>query len=186
MTEELKTTEPDVTAIEPANVDAEVNAPEPLTPVYKLTIADNVVEKIAARAAARIDGIVAMKGNLFSTIQEGFGANTLTKGVSADLLDDNTARVELDVILEYGKSAVDVFDQVKDVVVGDLQSMTGLLVSELDVNVVDVMSREEYGHKKGEDKKAKDVTPAMPEAAEADEPSAEPQKTSATVVSTGL
>lgn len=137
-----------------AEVEAAPKLPEP---VYKLTIVDSVVEKIAARAVARIDGIVAMKGNLFSTIQEGLGGSVHTKGVTADLLDDSTAHIELDVILEYGKSAVEIFSQVRDMVVGDLQTMTGLTVTELDVNVVDVMTYEEYNaRKKGDDKKSKD------------------------------
>lgn len=140
------------------NTLAEADATPPLPePVYKLTIVDSVVEKIAARAVARIDGIVAMKGNLFSTIQEGLGGSVHTKGVTADLLDDSSAHIELDVILEYGKSAVEIFSQVRDIVVGDLQTMTGLTVTELDVNVVDVMTKEEYNaRKKGDDKKAKD------------------------------
>lgn len=137
-----------------AEVETKPTLPEP---VYKLTIVDSVVEKIAARAVARIDGIVAMKGNLFSTIQEGLGGSVHTKGVTADLLDDSSAHIELDVILEYGKSAVEIFSQVRDIVVGDLQTMTGLTVTELDVNVVDVMTKEEYNaRKKGDDKKGKD------------------------------
>lgn len=120
-------------------------------PVFKLTIAENVVEKISAKAVQQIDGIVAMKGGFLTTIQEGLGGNVATKGVSADLLSDNTVSVDLDIILEYGKSAVAVFDKVKGVVVKDLEDMTGLKVSELTVNVVDVMSQEEYDKKHGAD-----------------------------------
>ena len=64
-------------------------------------------------------------------------------------MDDNNAKVDLSVILEYGKSATDVFDQIKDVVGGDLKDMTGLNLVEMTVNVVDVMTPEEFNQKNG-------------------------------------
>lgn len=121
----------------------------PAEPVYKLVIDENVVEKITSKAAQKIDGIIDMKGNLLSTIQEGLGGSDKTKGVDADVVDDNNAKVDLSVILEYGKSATDVFDQIKDVVGGDLKDMTGLNLVEMTVNVVDVMTPEEFNQKNG-------------------------------------
>lgn len=121
----------------------------PAEPVYKLVIDENVVEKITSKAAQKIDGIIDMKGNLLSTIQEGLGGSDKTKGVDADVVDDNNAKVDLNVILEYGKSATDVFDQIKDVVGGDLKDMTGLDLVEMTVNVVDVMTPEEFNQKNG-------------------------------------
>ncbi len=119
----------------------------PAEPVYKLVIDENVVEKIASRSAQKIDGIIDMKGNLLSTIQEGLGGNDKTKGVDADVVDDKNAKIDLNVILEYGKSAEDVFDQIKKVVGGDLKDMTGLNLVEMTVNVVDVMTPEEFAQK---------------------------------------
>ena len=44
-------------------------------PQYKLTIDENVVEKISSLAAQKVDGIIDMKGNVLSMIQEGLGGN---------------------------------------------------------------------------------------------------------------
>ena len=90
-------------------------------PVYKLVIDENVVEKISDK----------------------------TKGVDADIVDDTNAKINLDVIMEYGKSAPEIFDDIKKVVGGDLKDMTGLNVVEMTVNVVDVMTPEEYAQKNG-------------------------------------
>ena len=109
-------------------------------PEYKLVIDEVVVEKIAAYATQKIDGIVEMKGNLLSTIQEGLGGEDRTKGVNADIEDDQRASVELSVILEYGKSAVEVFDRIKKVVGKSIKEMTGLAFEEMNVHVVDVMT----------------------------------------------
>lgn len=121
-------------------------------PEYKLVIDEVVVEKIAAYATQKIDGIVEMKGNLLSTIQEGLGGEDRTKGVNADIEDDQHASVELSVILEYGKSAVEVFDRIKKVVGKSIKEMTGLDVEEMTVHVVDVMTRDEYKQKQGDDR----------------------------------
>lgn len=105
-------------------------------PVYKLVIDENVVEKISSMAAQKIDGIIDMKGNVLSRIQEGLGGADKTKGVDADIVDDTNAKINLDVIMEYGKSAPEIFDDIKKVVGGDLKDMTGLNVVEMTVNVV--------------------------------------------------
>ena len=118
-------------------------------PQYKLTIDENVVEKISSLAAQKVDGIIDMKGNVLSMIQEGLGGNDRKKGVDADVVDENNAKVDLSIILEYGKSAKDVFDQLKDVIAKDIKDMTGLNVIEMTVNVVDVMDQEEFNQKRG-------------------------------------
>ena len=112
-------------------------------------INENVVEKISSLAAQKIDGIIDMKGNVLSRIQEGLGGADKTKGVDADIVDDAGAKLDLDVILEYGKSAPQVFDEIKKVVGDDLKDMTGLEVIEMTVNVVDVMTPDEYAQKNG-------------------------------------
>ena len=121
----------------------------PAEPVYKLIIDENVVEKVASMSAQKIDGIIDMKGNLLSRVQEGLGGNDKTKGVDADVVDDHNAKVDLSVILEYGKSAPQVFDEIKDIVTKDLEDMTGLNVVEMTVNVVDVMTQDEFDQKNG-------------------------------------
>ena len=86
---------------------------------------------------------------LLSRVQEGLGGNDKTKGVDADVVDDKNTKLDLDIVLEYGKSATDVFDQIKKVVGQDIKDMTGLNVIEMTVNVVDVMTQDEYDQKNG-------------------------------------
>ena len=81
--------------------------------------------------------------------RKAWAATTSKKGVDADVVDENNAKVDLSIILEYGKSATDVFDQLKDVIAKDIKDMTGLNVIEMTVNVVDVMDQEEFNQKRG-------------------------------------
>lgn len=116
---------------------------------YILNIDDTVVEKISALAMRQIDGVIDMKGSLFSKLQQGLGMSDLTKGVDASVTDNSDVMLDMNIILEYGKSAVEVFDKIKELVGKDLSFMTGLRVREMTVNVVDVMTKEEYESKQG-------------------------------------
>lgn len=138
----------DTSSLESLSFDDDAS-PKSSEPQYKLTIDENVVEKISSLAAQKVDGIIDMKGNVLSMIQEGLGGNDRKKGVDADVVDENNAKVDLSIILEYGKSATDVFDQLKDVIAKDIKDMTGLNVIEMTVNVVDVMDQEEFNQKRG-------------------------------------
>ena len=116
----------------------------PQQPEYTLDIDETVVEKITAYASQKVDGIVEMKGNLLTSIQEGLGNQAQTKGVKADVDTDNqVATIDVSVILEYGKSAGEVFDRLKKIVTKEVKEMTDLDIDEMTVHVVDVMTREE-------------------------------------------
>lgn len=132
-----------------SNDEDDAGKPSAHEPKYTLTIDEDVVEKISSLAAKRIDGIIDMKGSVFSMIQEGLGGTDAKKGVDAGIDNDGTATVELSIILEYGKSAIEVFDEIKDTVVSQVKDMTGLEVTELTVNVVDVVDRAEYEEEHG-------------------------------------
>lgn len=139
---------PDVEPLE-SPVEKSLEA-EPET-IYRLNIDNTVVEKISALAMRQIDGVIDMKGSLFSKLQQGLGMSDLTKGVDASVLDNSDVMLDMNIILEYGKSAVDVFDKIKELVGDDLSFMTGLRVREMTVNVVDVMTKEEYENKSNSD-----------------------------------
>lgn len=142
--------------------DEDKNKSEKHKPKYILTIDEGVVEKISSLATKNVDGIVDMKGSVFSMIQEGFGGNDQKKGVDADI-DDGMVAVELSIILEYGKSALEVFDNIKEAVTGQVKEMTGLELSELTVNVVDVVDKAEYDrqHNNTNDSDAPEKRPAV-------------------------
>lgn len=138
-----------------AGMAAEKTAASELSePRYILSISENVVEKIASLAARKVDGIVDMKGNVFSLIQETFGANVKSKGVNANVSDNGEAHVELSIITEYGKSAVEIFEGLKEIINEDVAHMTGLRITRLVVNVVDVMDAGEIADKRRKETEA--------------------------------
>ena len=122
-----------------AEGDAEVEGEEDeLDTDDSLTYSNGVIEKIVALATREVPHVLGMKGNLMHFVQEQFGAENLTKGVTVEVTDDNRVVVNIAVLIEYGAYAPDIFDDVKTRVTERLAAMTGL---------EDVVTPEEYAER---------------------------------------
>ena len=109
-----------------------------------LTYSNGVIEKIVAMATREVPHVLGMKGNFFHQLQEQFGQEVLTKGVTVDVTDDNRVIVNLSVIIEYGCYAPGIFDDAKQRVTAALESMTGLEVAGVNMRIENVVTPEEY------------------------------------------
>lgn len=112
-----------------------------------LTYSNGVIEKIVAMATREVPHVLGMKGNLMHFVQEQFGAENLTKGVTVKVTDDNRVVVNISVIIEYGAYAPAIFDDVKARVTERLAAMTGLEVAGVNLRIEDVITPEEYEHR---------------------------------------
>ena len=112
-----------------------------------LTYSNGVIEKIVAMATREVPHVLGMKGNLMHFVQEKFGAENLTKGVTVEVTDDNRVVVNISVIIEYGAYAPAIFDDVKARVTECLAAMTGLEVAGVNLRIEDVITPEEYEHR---------------------------------------
>lgn len=110
----------------------------------KLTFEDSVIAKIAGKTAQDVDGILSMNGSFFSDIADRFRNDIdLTKGIDVEVGEKQVA-IDMAVILEYGKNAHQVFEQLTRVITEAVESMTGLTVIEVNVHVNDVMTKKEW------------------------------------------
>ena len=125
-------------------VDADADDEELGESEDSLTYSNGVIEKIVAMATREVPHVLGMKGNLMHFVQEQFGAENLTKGVSVEVTDDNRVVVNISVIIEYGAYAPDIFEEVKERVTERLGAMTGLEVAGINLRIEDVLTPEEY------------------------------------------
>ena len=111
----------------------------------KTTIAASVVQKIAGIAAREISGVYAMGGGgvsrAFGAIREripggGTGAANIA-GVQVEV-GEKQAAVDLDIVVEYGASIVDLARAVRRNVISAVERMTGLEVIEVNIAVNDI------------------------------------------------
>jgi uncharacterized alkaline shock family protein YloU len=114
------------------------------TPQGKTSIADSVVQKIAGSSAREVDGVHAMgtsRARTLGAIRErlpvGSSSPSPSQGVSVEV-GERQAAVDLDLVVDYGVSIVDVAQSVRDNVIGNVERMTGLEVTEVNIAVDDV------------------------------------------------
>lgn len=109
----------------------------------KTTIASSVVQKIAGIAAAEISGVHALGGGFsraFGEIREripGSAGASHTSGVAVEV-GEKQAAIDLDLIVEYGASIVELAKVVRRNVIGAVERMTGLEVIEVNIAVNDI------------------------------------------------
>ncbi len=136
--------EPEDDAAVTVDADADDDDEELVESEDSLTYSNGVIEKIVAMATREVPHVLGMKGNLMHFVQEQFGAENLTKGVSVEVTDDNRVVVNISVIIEYGAYAPDIFEEVKERVTERLGAMTGLEVAGINLRIEDVLTPEEY------------------------------------------
>ena len=130
-----------------ADADADEDDEEADEAEDSLTYSNGVIEQIVAMATREVPHVLGMKGNLMHFVQEQFGAENLTKGVTVEVTDDNRVVVNISVIIEDGSSAPAIFDDVKARVTERLAAMTGLVVAGVNLRIEDVITPEEYEHR---------------------------------------
>ncbi|MFI9582930.1 Asp23/Gls24 family envelope stress response protein [Streptomyces sp. NPDC052236] len=114
----------------------------------RTTIADGVVEKIAGLAARDVLGVNAMGSGLsrtFGAVRDrvpGAARSTVTRGVKAEVGEVQTA-LDLEIVVDYGVSIVEVAGAVRENVIAAVERMTGLEVVEVNIAVSDVKLPEE-------------------------------------------
>lgn len=116
--------------------------------VSQYTVADKVLAKITKKVVDKVDGVLDLQGNLLNTITSSFtNDEESTSGISVDQ-EENTCIVEASLILEYGKKAAIVFKDIDNLVKKEVLDLTGIKVAAVKVNIVDVLTKEEYAKRK--------------------------------------
>jgi len=139
-------TQADAGAREPGKLQRQGTS-ELTSELGKTTIADSVVAKIAGIAAREIPGVHAMgsgAARAFGAIRERIpmGGQGLTQGVKVEV-GEREAAIDIDLVVEYGMSIVDVSHGVRRNVIDRIEGMTGLHVTEVNVFVGDIWTGEE-------------------------------------------
>jgi uncharacterized alkaline shock family protein YloU len=102
-------------------------------------ISDEVVSVIAGLAAAEIKGIVGMSAGLAGGITQIFSSKkNLSKGVKVTVGEESAA-IDLVVVVEYGVKIPEVAAAVQESVKRAVESMTGLVVSAVNIYVQNIV-----------------------------------------------
>jgi uncharacterized alkaline shock family protein YloU len=114
----------------------------------RTSISDAVVRKIAGVATREVDGVHDLGtggsrtvGSIRQRIPGSSGPN-VSRGVSVEV-GQRQAAIDLDVVVDYGVSIIDISRAVRGNVISSVEGMTGLEVTEVNVDVDDVFLPDE-------------------------------------------
>ena len=108
----------------------------------KVTFANEVIAIIASLAASEVKGIAGMSGSTFDGLTEKLGRKSYTKGVKVEVGTEEAA-VDLFVTVKYGFKIQDVCAEIQTAVKNAIETMTGLRVVEVNVNVTGIQLEKE-------------------------------------------
>ena len=110
----------------------------------ELVFEDKVIQKLIGLALDEIDGLLTIDGDFFSNIASKLvNTDSTTPGVDVEVGKKQVA-ADLSIVAEYGKDVTSIYEKMKQVISEEVKKMTGLDVIEVNVNVVDVKTKEQH------------------------------------------
>jgi uncharacterized alkaline shock family protein YloU len=109
----------------------------------KTAVADTVVAKVAGLATREMPGVYAMgagAARAFGVVRDrlpGVTGTSVTQGVTVEV-GERQAAIDIDMVVEYGVSIPDLAEGVRRNVIGAVERMCGLEVTEVNISIGDV------------------------------------------------
>lgn len=102
-----------------------------------IKISNDAVATYAGIAVAEVKGVYG-KGGTFSDLTEALsGKKNIAKGIKVDVTEKST-KIDVNIVVVYGARIPDVAFEIQSRVKKTVENMTGLKVSEVNVNVLGV------------------------------------------------
>ena len=98
-------------------------------------ISEDVVATIVAHALSEVEGVGSLGVKPGVSIADFTNKKNWGKGLKIMIAEDNSVTIDADILICYGYSVVDVADSVQTAVASAVESMTGVKVNAVNVNV---------------------------------------------------
>ena len=102
-------------------------------------ISEDVVANIVAHALAEVDGIGSLGSRPGVTIKDFALKKHWSKGLKVLIAEDNSVSIDCSLMISYGYSGVDVAAAVQPSITTNVESMAGVKVTEINVNVCGIV-----------------------------------------------
>ena len=100
---------------------------------------EDVIGAIVAHAVEEVEGVVGLTVKPGVDIAELIGKKNWGKGMKIVISDDDSLSIDCNVTVAYGQSVVSVANAVQESVRGAVESMTGVKVAAINVNVCGIV-----------------------------------------------
>lgn len=105
----------------------------------RVMISEDVIATIALQSLTDIEGYVGLSAKPGADIVELIGKKNWGKGIKVTISENDELTIDCNVIISYGHSVVAVATAIQEAVTGALQSMTGIKVVSVNVNVCGIV-----------------------------------------------
>jgi len=102
-----------------------------------LVVTEEVLCSIAALAATEVKGVYGIEGSIGSEISKYIGRNNPAKGIKVEMGEDELT-FEIPIKISYGYNILEVSSAIQEKVRSTVENMTGIKVSDVNVNIADV------------------------------------------------
>src|SRR5574344_62748 len=109
-----------------------------------VTYADQVIEKMVGHALQHVPGLLSISGGFFTDIKNKLiNSSDVREGINVEVGSKQVA-TDLKIVVEYGKDIPEIVETMKSIIGTEVKKMTHLEVVEVNVEVVDIKTREEF------------------------------------------
>ena len=105
----------------------------------RVMISEDVISTIVVQSLSDIEGYVGLSAKPGSDIVELIGKKNWGKGIKVTISEDDELTIDCNVVIGYGQSVVNVAKAVQEAVTGAVESMTGVKVNGINVNVCGII-----------------------------------------------
>lgn len=110
----------------------------------ELTYEDKVIQKIIGLSLENVSGLLEIDGGFFSNLKDKLvNSDNVTSGVNVEVGKTQVA-VDLNVVVEYQKNVPALYSEIREIVSSEVAKMTELEVVEVNVNVIDIKTKEQH------------------------------------------
>lgn len=118
--------------------DNEDQIAEQYPEIGAIRIADEVVAIIAGMTAMDVTGVAGMSGGIAGGIAEALGKRNLAKGIKVEMGEEEVV-INISIIVHFGARIPDVAWEVQDNVKNEVEKLTGLKVSKVNIHVQGIL-----------------------------------------------
>lgn len=111
------------------------------TDIGNIHISEEVIAVIAGIAATEGPEVYSLVGNITNEIVSKMGIKSLSKGIRVEMAED-TVTISVTVNLVYGYNIPKTCKTIQERIIQSVESMTGMSVAEVNVNVNDITTED--------------------------------------------
>lgn len=104
-----------------------------------IMISEDVIGTIVSFAVNEVDGVAGLSTKPGADIAELIGKKNWSKGIKITITQEDLVSIECNILVAYGQSVVSVAAAAQDAIRASVESMTGVQIAHINVNVCGIV-----------------------------------------------